>query len=102
MSGDERLPGADLIAKGVQAHRRGETTTESLLVAIGAPRLRRLGLDLPERSPLCEQPEIELYLLLRELYGRDAHQRYNALIRRLVSYERAAERIQSARQGSTG
>ena len=37
-----------------------------------------------------------------ERHGRDAHQRYNALIRRLVSYERAAERIRSVRQRSTG
>lgn len=98
MTGDQRLPGADLVAEGVRAHRRGETTAESLLVAIGAPRLKSLGHDLPEESALCERPEIELYLLLRERYGRDAHQRYNALVRRLVSYERAAERIQSARK----
>ena len=97
MTGDHRLPGADLVDEGVRAHLRGETTAESLLVAIGAPRLKSLGHDLPERSTLCERPEIELYLLLRERHGRDAHQRYNALVRRLVSYERAAERIQSAR-----
>ena len=98
MNDNQRLPGADVIAEGVRAHQRGETTTESLLVAIGAPRLRSLGHDLPERSGLCERPEVELYLLLSERYGRDAHQRYNALIRRLVSYEQAAERIQSARK----
>ena len=98
MNGGERLPGADLIANGVQAHRRREIMVDSLLVAIGSPRLHRLGLDLPERSTLCERPEIELYRLLGERYGRDAHQRYNALIRRLVSYERAAERVRSARQ----
>jgi hypothetical protein len=35
-------------------------------------------------------PEHRLYKLLSDQYGNAAHSRYNALVRRLVSYERAA------------
>jgi hypothetical protein len=48
----------------------------------------RLGFDVPLRYV---HPEIRLYELLAETEGNAAHGRYNALIRRLVSFERAAE-----------
>jgi len=83
------LPGADLIDAGLQDLRVGRETIEALLVAIGAARLRRIGLDLPEELP--ENPEHRLYHLLAKDDSDSAHSRYNALIRRLVSYERAAE-----------
>lgn len=67
---------------------RGVASIPALLVSIGAPRLRRLGLRLP--APL-DAPEHRLYQLLRDGDPATAHSRYNALIRRLVSYERAAE-----------
>ncbi|HXD34527.1 MAG TPA: hypothetical protein VN643_25635 [Pyrinomonadaceae bacterium] len=83
------LPGNDLIETGLKDLQAGLETVEALLVAIGAPRLRRIGLDLPEKLP--SEPEHRLYELLA-LEGPDsAHSRYNALIRRLVSFERAAE-----------
>ncbi|MGH3002455.1 MAG: hypothetical protein ACRDM1_07340 [Gaiellaceae bacterium] len=83
------LPGEDLIRSGMDDLRRGETTVEALVVSIGAPRLRLLGLEIPET---LDAPEDGLYALL-ERDGHDAHSRYNALIRRLVSFERAAECI---------
>jgi hypothetical protein len=58
-------------------------------VAIGAPRLRRLGIELPNSLP--ENPEHRLYELLAKDDSDSAHSRYNAFIRRLVSFERAAE-----------
>ena len=64
----------------------GFETCEALLVSIGHPRLRRLGLDLP--PPLVE-PEQRLYRLLAAQDPDRAHSRYNALVRRLVSFERA-------------
>jgi hypothetical protein len=82
------LPGEELISKGLDDLRQGKTTPESLLVSIGAPRLRRLGLDVPE--PLAE-PERGLYDLLAQTAGDGAHSLYNSLVRRLVSFERAAE-----------
>ena len=81
------LPGGDLVDKGLRDLADGRETAEALLVAIGAPRLRRLGFDVPTR----ECPEHALYELLSRDEPDDAHTRYNALIRRLVSFERAAE-----------
>jgi hypothetical protein len=83
------LPGGDLIDEGVTDLREGRETIAALLVAIGSPRLRRLGIELPDSLP--EDPEHRLYDLLAKDEPDSAHSRYNALIRRLVSFERAAE-----------
>jgi len=83
------LPGSDLIAAGLVDLRAGRETIAALLVAIGSPRLRRIGLELPEKLP--NDPEHRLYELLASEGSDSAHSRYNALIRRLVSFERAAE-----------
>ncbi len=72
--------------------RRGETTVEALLVSVGAPRLRAAGLDIPPHPPLEHTPEISLYLAIGQHHPEDTHSRYNALIRWLVSFERALER----------
>ncbi|HVS14002.1 MAG TPA: hypothetical protein VMV46_08760 [Thermoanaerobaculia bacterium] len=84
----ERLPGGDLVAKGLADLAAERESAEALLVSIGAPRLRRSGLEVPHPLPDAEH---RLYALLA---GRDAdaaHSRYNALVRRLVSFERALE-----------
>ena len=86
---NEALPGADLIEAGLNDLREGRETVAALLVAIGAPRLRRLGVELPDSLP--ENPEHRLYDLLARDDSDSAHSRYNAFIRRLVSYEQAAE-----------
>lgn len=83
------LPGGDLIEAGLKDLNEGRQTIESLLVAIGAPRLRALGFQLPASLP--SYPEHRLYDLLAATDQDSAHSRYNALIRRLVSFERAAE-----------
>jgi len=83
------LPGEDLIEAGIRDLHDRRESIEALLVAIGAPRLRRLGIELPEQLP--DNPEHPLYDLLSKDESDSAHSRYNALIRRLVSYERAAE-----------
>ena len=82
------LPGADLVREGLDDLRNGRETAPALLVAIGAPRLRRLGIGVPET---VQDPEDRLYALLARTEGDAAHTRFNALIRRLVSFERAAE-----------
>jgi len=84
------LPGADLIAKGLADLARGAESVPAFLVLVGAPRLRRLGLAVPER-PDVPHPEHRLYAALAATHPDAAHTRYNALIRRLVSFERAAE-----------
>jgi hypothetical protein len=60
----------------------------ALLVLIGAPRLRQLGLTIGPSPIDC--PEHELYRLLERVESDAAHARYNALLRRLVSFERTA------------
>lgn len=84
----EGLPGADLICKGLMDIADGRETVASLLVLIGAPRLRRLGLSIPETQL---EPEHSLYALLAQSEPDSAHSRYNALIRTLVSFERGAQ-----------
>jgi hypothetical protein len=84
----DHLPGGDLVAKGLRDLAASRETEEALLVSIGAPRLRRQG--LPVDRPLPD-PEHRLY---ERLAGEDpdsAHSRYNALLRRLTSFEDALE-----------
>jgi hypothetical protein len=84
-----RLPGGDLVGQGLRDLEAGEESIASLLVWVGAPRLRRLGLTLSGAGP--PQAEHRLYERLAALDADSAHSRYNALIRLLVSFERAAE-----------
>lgn len=84
------LPGGDLVAAGLRDVAAGVVSASALLVAIGAPRLRRLGYDAPLD---VDEPERQLYDLLAREDVRAAHGRYNALVRRLVSFERAAEAL---------
>lgn len=81
------LPGADLIEEGLADFGRGVESIASLVVSVGAPRLRVLGYAVPQPHP---EPEHHLYARLQAEYADAAHSRYNALIRRLVSFERAA------------
>ena len=85
----EDLPGGTLVRQGLEDLALGHETDASLLVLIGAPRLRRLGIPIPVVAP----PRVEhlLYDRLRQADPGAAHSRYNALIRTLVSFERAAE-----------
>ena len=82
------LPGEDLIDEGIRDLSMGRETIPALLVAIGAPRLRSIGITLPDFD--IRYPEHRLYDLLAADDSDSAHSRYNALIRRLVSFERAA------------
>ena len=105
------LPGAELVCAGLdvlealaanstaQAEDIGDSSTsaasgftvEALLVAVGAPRLRRAGLRVPTVPGWPARPELALYEAVAAQSPADAHSRYNALIRRLVSFERALE-----------
>jgi hypothetical protein len=83
------LPGADLVQQGLEDLAGGSVTIPALLVSIGAPRLRRVLSGVPDAT--IPDPEHTLYLVLAEENPLTAHSRYNAYIRRLVSFERAAE-----------
>lgn len=83
------FPGGELIRQGVDHLANGIESEAAFLVLIGAPRLRRLGFHI--RDAADGPPEHKLYELLAKSDQNSAHSRYNALIRRLVSFERAAE-----------
>ena len=82
-------PGEDLIKQGLSDLAEGIESIPAPLVAIGAPRLRSLGFLIPLSVP--SSPEHRLYRILQSENPDSAHSRYNALIRRLVSFEHAAE-----------
>jgi len=82
-------PGEEIIEQGLKDLSDGKETVYSLLVSIGEPRLRRIGIPVPEFT--FPTPEHRLYALLSQEDPDSAHSRYNAWIRRLVSFERAAE-----------
>lgn len=85
----EEFPGGDLIDKGLADLTAGRETVESLLVSIGAPRLRRAGIPVPDET--FSNPERRLYDRLALEDSDAAHGRYNALVRRLVSFESTVE-----------
>ena len=91
------LPGKELVEQGLADLSQNRVSDFSLLVLIAAPRLRRLGIQIPDR-PFPRPYEHQLYSRLDERLGTAAHSYYNSLIRRIVSYARALEREQS--QGS--
>jgi hypothetical protein len=80
-------PGADLVERGIDDLRHERDSIEALLVSIGAPRLAAAGIMVP--API-RSPEHKLYGRLAKEKASGAHSAYNALIRRLVSFERAA------------
>ena len=75
--------------RGLEDLAAGLESEAALLVLVGAPRLRRLGIEIPPSARAAV--EHELYWRLSHLGPRSAHSRYNNLIRLLVSFERAAE-----------
>jgi hypothetical protein len=83
----ESLPRGALVKRGTDDLNAQRESVEALLVSIGAPRLRPVGIEL---SLPIASPEHKLYTLLAKEKGDGAHSAYNALIRRLVSFERAA------------
>lgn len=84
---DSSLPGAELVLPGLDDLAAGRESVAALLVSIGRPRLLSLGFDVPAGIPDAEH---RLYRRLAEEDPASAHGRLNALVRRLVSFERAA------------
>jgi hypothetical protein len=95
---DERmrgLPAEAMVRKGLADFGRGEQSLESLLVQIGAPRLREAGLPII-REKVDMDADYRLYDLLCKTHDNEAHSQYNSLIRELVSFERGLERRNSS------
>jgi hypothetical protein len=87
---DSRLPGADLVTRGIDDLAAGKLTQEALLVTAAASRLRAAGIAVAPAE--VEAPLHRLYELLAASDAAGAHSRYNALVGRMVSFARAAER----------
>ena len=85
------LPGEELVEQGLADLAQDRISDASLLLLIAAPRLKRLGIQVPER-PSPEPYEHQLYARLENRLGAGAHSYYNSLIRRIVSYARGLER----------
>jgi hypothetical protein len=77
------LPGGDIIDSGLEDLMAGRETLASLAVSIAAPRLRHEGVPV---GPTLSDPEFRLFEQLEHTDGDLAHARYNALMRRLVSF----------------
>jgi len=83
-----RLPGGDLVAKGLKDLADARETIEALLVSIAATRLRSGGLCVPRAIGDADH---RLYERLADEDPDSAHSRYNALLGRLTSFENALE-----------
>lgn len=77
------LPGGEEVDAGLADLAYERTTPESLAVSLAAPRLRREGVPV---SNVLDDPERRLYEILSRTEGDLAHARYNAWLRRLVSF----------------
>ena len=89
------LPGEDMVREGLEDLVQGRVTDYSLLELVASPRLRGLGLKIPERQSGVPF-EHQLYERLEERLGVGAHSYYNSLIRRIVSYARGLDRERTA------
>ncbi len=84
------LPGANEIRTGLADLKAGRHSIAACLARIARPRLARAGLIAPPATPADDHAELDLYHLLAP-YGPNAHSRFNALIRQLVSFEHALD-----------
>lgn len=91
MTINPRLPGADQVVAGIRDLTDGRVTIEALLVSIATPRLTAAGIAVPRSIIDPAAAGLELYRLLAEEHGDEAHFKYNALVQRLVSFECALE-----------
>jgi hypothetical protein len=85
------LPANDLIREGLADLSQGHRTVASLLVKIASPKLGRCGIVVSATDEEMLNADHELYELLGREHGNEAHSRYNALLRELVSFERSLE-----------
>ena len=79
-------PGGAMVSQGLNDLRSGVKSENALVVSMAASRLRDLGLVV--ESPIFDA-ELMLYNHLAELHADNAHSRFNALRRQLVSFQRA-------------
>lgn len=84
-----KLPGAEIVLPGIEDLKAGRESINALAVSAAA---RRLGVsDLVDDSGGEEPAAHRLYRLLNDELGDAAHSRYNAILRRVASFARAAD-----------
>ena len=93
----EQLPGSDLVRRGIVDLREGRETVAAALVCMARPRLRSVGIEVPQ-TQVDKPAGHALYELLAAEERSTAHSRYNALVARMVSFARAAEHAPSGRR----
>ncbi len=86
----ENLPGAEIVLPGLLDLEAGRESLNARAVQCAAPRLRRIGLQAP--SATGKPAGHALYERLSDELGDGAHSRYNAMLARVASFARAAER----------
>lgn len=84
------LPGEALVRQGLVDFESGQDTIPAFLVGMARTRLRRAGVLAVSVDRNMPEAELGLYRLLRR-QGGDAYSRFNALVRELVSFERALD-----------
>jgi hypothetical protein len=85
------LPGEDLVLTGLKELREGHLTECALLVLIASPRLKALGLDIPDGPDIALPVEHRLFELLEAGRGAGAYSYYNSLLRTMSSFAHALE-----------
>lgn len=86
----ERLPGGEIVRPGLIDLANGRETIEAAAVEMASGRLTELGFDV--RPTGSKDPAAHrLYDMLAAELGNGAHSHYNAILRRIDSFARAAE-----------
>lgn len=81
------LPGWDIVDAGVRDLVNGHfTSVQALAVAELRPRLRFLGVPVPDGSPHIPNPRTRLYRTMETEQGDMAYVRFCALLERLDSF----------------
>jgi hypothetical protein len=85
MSKEELLkyPGGEIVVKGLNDINKNKETIESLLLCSASVRLNELGFKIQSQ---VEEPYLVLYKKLAQLYGSEAHYKYNSLMQRLNKF----------------
>lgn len=91
----ENLPGGDILDRGLRSMSKGEVDENSLLLLIGAYRLRRCDIPITPLDLGDSFPEDKLYELLTNKHADQAYRVFKSLTRRLVSLENALESLRS-------
>jgi hypothetical protein len=84
------LPGAEIVIEGLADLAAARESISALAVSMAATRLRAAGIDVPPTRS-ARPASHRLYEKLAGDDPRNAHSRFNAIVRRVASFARAAE-----------